>query len=85
MTKEEIYEGEFGALAFKPAGTVKQCALAAMDIWGYQQAIAFDKWKLRNHWLWNNVRMVYFKFDDEGEKQFTIEELYAQFIEQQNK
>lgn len=53
-----------------------------------QKAIAFDKWKLANYWLWDTSILKYFKWDNDYNKRqirFSHEEIYDQFIEQQNK
>ena len=59
----------------------------AMDEYAKQQAIAFDKWKLENYWLWDTSVLKYFKWDNDNKRQirFSHEEIYNQFIEQQNK
>lgn len=57
----------------------------AMDVYAQQQAIAFDIWKLKNHWLWNSSICKYFKWeaDNKHETNLSHEELYLQFIEHQ--
>jgi hypothetical protein len=50
-----------------------------------QQAIAFDIWKLKNHWLWDSSICKYFKWeaDNTHATRLNHEELHSQFIEQQ--
>ena len=63
MTKEEIYEAEFGLLSVRPTSTVKQCALIAMDEYAKQQAIAFDVWKRPKKTATNGLYIVMEKID----------------------
>jgi len=55
----------------------------AMDEYAKQQAIAFDIWKLKNHWVWDNTKLVYFKWEGNNmhETRLSHEEIYNKFIE----
>lgn len=90
MTKEDIltnherYIHDFGwGLSIEDAGK-------AMDEYAKQQAIAFGEWLKDNRWCYQEHLhrpscWRYFNHETEEDIEKSTEELYNQFIEQQNK
>lgn len=89
MTKEEIYKKHHTYAEFDLVPN-KESALEAMNEYAKQQAIAFDIWKFENGWSKGYGINLYIKASHgvRGEwkyDQISFDELYTQFIEQQNK
>lgn len=87
MTKDEIFnKHSFSAIgAISPS---KDFCLKAMDEYAKQQTIAFDVWKRENKWFSfenNGYWYQIFEVGTSRSHKLTTEQLYNQFIEQQNK
>lgn len=85
MTREQIYEDEFGFLAVKPSHTVKKAVFSAMDEYAKQQAIAFANYLHLNYQPEAEAGYWYDQHDPRNQNPITTEWIYNQFIEQQNK
>lgn len=92
MTKDDIIRGKIGLIPFvdKIANTEFGEGLhRAMDEFAKQQAIAFDVWKRMNLYTLDYPNSRYIKLIVSGDKARTemvpVDDVYAQFIEQQNK
>lgn len=85
MTKEEIIR------QYEPHPNKAEVGVIGkmMDEYAKQQAIAYDIWKRVNGYTLNYPNYEYVKLVVTGDKAVTslvpIDEVYAQFIEQQNK
>ena len=88
MTKEDILSSKPHVLYPDNKNNSKDYAeevvLEAMDEYAKQQAIEFDIWKLKNHWIWDASILKYFKWenDNKHETKLSHNEIYARFIEQ---
>lgn len=99
MTKEDLkskFEDSFDAHSHASEGGMGPDVTDWRGMWrsfepaileyAKQQAIAFDIWKIKNHWLWDGSTCRYFKCEEKHQATYlTHEEIYSQFIEQQNK
>lgn len=85
MTKEAVLAPYIRMTDAATHWVYAEDAIVAMDEYAKQQAIAFDIWKIRNHWLWDNSVCRYFKWegDNTHETRLSHEEIYSRFIEQQ--
>lgn len=89
MTKEEIINGAIKRLIIRTP--TKDVIEDAMDEYAKQQAVEFDIWKRQNAYTIGESGDHYLKLviTDDGKKAhtkiFTIEYVYDQFIESQNK
>lgn len=93
MTPEEILNKHDSSQKYIEQ-TCRPELFAAMDEYAKQQAIAFDEWRIENRWFSFEQGHYYHTFehptsmsDKEYNKNYvkTREQLYSQFIEQQNK
>ncbi len=88
MTKEEILDKSI-TYAFEcddasmviPYGAAEK----AMDEYAKQQAIAFDEWKVSNKYRASLNMFGELVYEDDSDHCYGTQELYNQFIEQQNK
>lgn len=93
MTKEEILNKHDTSARYIEQ-TCRPELFAAMDEFAKQQAIAFDQWKVENRWFSFENGYWHYTFEQGtsmSEKTYnkhyrkTPDELYALFIENQNK
>lgn len=88
MTKEEVISQQLGSMYHsKTADELSQFHLC-MDEYAKQQAIAFDEWKRKNKWFSFENNEYWYQIFEVGTSRahtLTSEQLYDQFIEQQNK
>ena len=66
----------------------RRTAMEAMDMWAKQQALLFNEWMEDNNFM--KHRGMYYNRTNDGKRwedipQYTRNQLYAQFIESQNK
>lgn len=80
ITKEEIYESEFGLLSVRPTSTVKQAALSAMDDYMKQCCLELIEY------IAKNVHSTYIRENGEvvitlfGGRDVTKEQLFENFL-----
>lgn len=87
MTREEILSNKRDACYAISMPFGYGSIYEAMDEYAKQQAIEFDIWKIKNHWLWDASALKYFKWEDDNkhETKLSHEDIYTRFMEQSNK
>jgi hypothetical protein len=89
MTKEEILEKRRHIIGNQLMPILSDTIYNMMDEYAKQQAIAYDIWKRVNGYTLHYPNYEYVKLIITGDKAVTslvpIDEVYAQFVEQQSK
>ena len=85
MTKEDALDKHTFGLTDYVGYWPEEAVMLAMGEWAKQQAIAFDEWKVSNKYRASLNMFGELVYEDDSDHCYGTQELYNQFIEQQNK